>query len=81
MTKDEYGQVRDTFARALAALRRAEDEFAETAMPHLVGDDPPSLAEALDQGGYWLTGDEYKKLCEALALMESLTGRAHERSL
>lgn len=81
MTKSEYAEVRDMFTLALQALKEVVEEFAELAYAHGRYEHESQIAEILYEQGSWLTGSEYVGVMDAVALLERLVGRAHERSM
>lgn len=85
MTKAEYTAARDEFTRALTALRELEPWFVEDIDYDRFDDDDEIssfvVAQELDRMGYWLSGDEYRDLEAAIALLERLVGRAHGRAV
>jgi hypothetical protein len=85
MTKAEYGEVALAWGTALRGLRDVEDYFVELAFELVSEYEVPTsnadISDALDEAGAWITGSEYDQLRHAIALMETVTGRAFERSL
>ena len=80
MTKDDYQECAEAFAKVLQGLRGMEEDFSAVLdyKPQAPGEE---LYDTLERCGWWLTGRDYADIQFAIATVERLTGRAYGRAL